>query len=454
MIFTFSSNTNNKYMKKLSFLYLIVCMIILNGCVQDEPPVFDKSPSVRMRDALKDCAELLVSSPEGWFADYYPEINAKVGGYAMFFKFHANGFVDVSCEIETNVRAGKVETSQYQFTADRGPVLSFSTYNPVMHYFSEPRSSDHNGFQGDYEFVVMSTSEDAVEMKGKKYGNRITLRRNKSNVDPVTYFAQVAEMANELSEFGMFNFSLNDKRVGMVAVLDRSFSIGYKDGDQDKTVSVSYTFTPEGIRLYKPFVFDGVTMETFKWNSNQEKYVSSTPGTNAFFDVFFPEDYELRYSELIGTWNMQYHGVSTTSWSYADIEISEKRKNATYTVSAPTIWNQPIELTFDAQKGIVSILTHILGTDENTGYSVRICPYDRKAGYLYTSVGGPGGIVGIWNKDEGGVRSIHFVDNGKWVTYKANGLIIRLYDGAASKGNYTANIGGHRFNDITITKTN
>jgi hypothetical protein len=149
---------------------------------------------------------------------------------------------------------------------------------------------------------------------------------------------------------------------------------------------------------------------------------------------------------------MQYHGASTTTWSTADVQISQNKKNATYTLTAPSILSFPIEVTFNAQKGIVSIFTHNAGYQSETGYSIRVCPYDRNAGYLYTTVGGTAGVVGVWNKDEGGVRSITFQDNGKWQTYKANGLIIRLYNGTTSMGNFTTNVGGYRFNDITLTK--
>lgn len=440
-------------MKKLTYIFLLAAVFVMNGCLHDVQEIFDEPASIRMQNALAEYNDLLTSSANGWFADYYPEDNQKIGGYAMFLKFSSTGFVDISCEIPTNVSAVQAETSQYELIADQGPVLSFSTYNPVLHYFSEPNSSDYDGLYGDYEFIVMKASQDTIEMKGKKHGNKLVLRRNKENVSPETYFSQVTSLEDILSEFGMFNFALNGNRIGMVAVIDRTFSIGYKnDNDEDETLSVSYTFTPTGIRLYEPFVFEGVTMQNFIWSTSEEKYVCSDPGVNAFFDVYFPEDYELRYSELIGTWRMQYHGTSTSVWDYANIEISQRKKNATYTLTAPDILEFPIEVTFDAQKGIVSIFTHHAGIDETTGYTIRVCPYDRAAGYLYTNVGGIAGIIGKWNHDEGGERMITFEDNGRWQTYKANGLIVRLYEGSTSRGNFTANIGGHRFNDITITK--
>lgn len=439
-------------MNKIAYLLILAAGIFLQSCLKEENEIFDEPASIRMKNALSEYKSILTSSENGWYADYYPENNHKVGGYAMFLKFNNNGFVEVSCEIKTNVDAGVVKTSQYELIAEQGPVLTFSTYNPVMHYFSEPNSYDYDGLYGDYEFIVMKAGKDTIEMKGKKHGNKLVLLRNTANIAPSQYFDQVASTADALSEFGMFNFALNDTRIGMTAVVDRTFSIGYKNGDADETATVSYAFTPDGIRLYEPFVFNGVTMQNFKWNASKEKYICSDTGVNATFDVYFPADYELRYSEMIGKWRMQYHGASTSTWSYANIEISQKKKNASYTLTAPDILAFPIEISFNPQKGIVSVLTHNAAINEATGYTIRVCPYDRNAGYLYTTVGGTAGIVGVWNHDAEGQRVINFADNGRWQTYKANGLIFRLYDGSTSKGSFTANPGGYRMNDITITK--
>ncbi|MDR1369836.1 MAG: DUF4302 domain-containing protein [Dysgonamonadaceae bacterium] len=441
-------------MRKIIYLSLIIPLFLMNACLHDEKEVFDEPASIRMQKALSEYGQLLASSETGWFADYYPEDDYGIGGYAMFFKFNSNGTVDVSCEIETNAPAMEVKTSQWEMTPDQGPVISFSTYNPVMHYFSEPYSWDADGRRGDYEFIVMKAGKDTIEMKGKKHGNLFVLRRNTGNLDSKTYFQEIAQLEDKLSEFGTFGFMLKGTRIGMVAVVDRTLSLGYKDeNNEDQIVKVSYTFTPSGIRLSEPYTFQDATMQNFTWNAQEEKYVCTDPNIDAFLDVYFPEDYELRYSEVLGKWNIRYHGASTTTWVDEVVEITQKKKNATYTLHSPKLFSFPgIELTFDSQKGILSILNQNAAVQEETGYSIRVCAYDRSAGYLNTAATGPVGIIGIWNKDQGGTRSVTFVDNGKWVTYKPNGFLLRLYDGSTNMGNFTANVADYRFNDITITQ--
>ncbi len=442
-------------MKKLAYLSILVTLFLMNGCLHDFKETFDETASNRMQNALDDYQKLLVSSENGWFADYYPESKYAIGGYAMFLKFKPDGTIDLSCEIATNAPGGIVKTSQWEMISDQGPVLSFVTYNPVMHYFSEPYPTDVDGRAGDYEFIVLKAGQDTIEMKGKKRENRFILRRNKENLDPKTYFSDVSKMEEKLSEFGMFSFVLNGTRIGMTSVIDRTFSIGYKDeNNEDKIVKVPYTFTPTGIRFANPFVFKDVSMQNFTWDAKSEKYICSDPGINAYFDIYFPDDYQLRYGEFIGKWNIRYHGASTSVWVNEVVEIVQKKKNATFTMAAPKLfaWQPGIEISFDSQKGIISILNQNAGKDPATGHDVRVCSYDRSAGYLSTATTGPIGIVGKWNNDAGGTRSITFVDNGKWITYKPNGFLLRLFKGSTSMGNYTTNVTDYRFNDITITK--
>jgi hypothetical protein len=440
-------------MKKIIYLSLLVAAFFLNAC-NEENDIFNEPASIRMQNTLNEYQALLAGSANGWFGNYYPEEDYKIGGYAMFLKFNSNGNVDVSCEIATNAPAMQTETSQWEMIAEQGPVLSFSTYNPVMHYFSEPYQTDVDGRMGDYEFIVMKAGQDTVELKGKKHGNKFILVRNTENLDPKTHFQAIAQMEDKLSEFGMFGFVLKGVRIGLTSVVDRTFTIGYVDEDDvESTVTVAYSFTPSGIRFAKPFEFQGVTMQNFAWNASEEKYLCTDAGTDAFFDVYFPDDYELRYGELIGEWRIKYHGASTTTWVEETVSVTQKKKNATYTMYSPNLFSFPgIEISFNAQKGIISILNQNAATQEGTGYDIRICAYDRAAGYLNTSSTGPVGVVGDWNKDAGGVRSITFVDNRQWSAYRPNGFLIRLYNGSTNMGNFTANVADYRFTDITITK--
>jgi hypothetical protein len=413
--------------------------------VQDEENLFGISASERMQKTIAEHKTLLTGSQNGWLADYYPEKKHSVGGYTMFLKFLADGRVTASCETATNVPAHTADTSQYDVFAEQGPILSFSTYNRVMHYFSEPLgSSDVDGRSGDYEFVFMKVvSPDEIHLKGKKQGNRLVLRRN-NDIDPDVYYEKIKEIENEVVEFSSFRLLVNNRVIDSLDVSQKTMS-----GD---SVSVAYTFTPEGIRLYEPLVIDGVTMLNFKWNPENNRYECTDSGVNAYFEGYYPPDFQLKYDDFLGEWEMQYHGSSRTVWSVETVTVSPKRQYYSFTLSCDRIFSFPgIELTYNRQKGTISLINQSI--DFSYGYSdnVRVLAYDRNAGYLALGLGSIG-LNGEWNNDENGSRQIRFVDNKIWEVYKPDGFYLRLYSGNTNNGDFTANIGGRMFNDITLTK--
>lgn len=441
-------------MKKIFYIYLFIIPLILASCVGEVDDVFDNSASHRMEAALEEYRTLLTGSENGWFADYYPEKSYAVGGYAMYFKFDKDGTAGICTEKETNLPMYQVATSEWDLIAEQGPVLAFMTYNPVLHYFSEPIPNDINGQQADYEFVVVNAGKDSIELKGKRFNNKLILRRNTENLDPTTYFQNVVKTADDLSSYGMFSLNINNERIGTCSVVDRTFSVRTTDENgEQKDTKISYTFTSDGIRLAIPYEFKGIKIQNFVWNEKEEKYTCTDSGINAFFHVYFPDDYQLKYDEFIGTWKFKYHGsASATAWIEKTIEIVAKKKNVSFLMTSPELFSfQGITLSFDAQKGIISILVHNTDVDNATGYDIRACAHARPAGYINPNIG-PVGLIGNWNEDAGGARSIEFVDNKKWVTYKATGILLRFYDGTTSKDNFTTNIAGHMFTDITITK--
>jgi hypothetical protein len=395
---------------------------------------------------------MLINSGGEWFIDYYPEEEHAIGGYVMYLKFYENGNVDLSCETETHLPAKQLETTEYKVAMEQGPVLSFNSYSKVMHYFSEPSASDINGMDGDYEFVIMKVEQNQILLKGKKHGSKMTLRRNTGNENYADHLQSVIDMDDRVSDFGNFGFVLNNQRLGIASVVDRTLVLTVPGERPDSVFTLAYTFTPDGIRLYEPFEFKGATIQNFTWNSTEEKYQCTDAGENAYFDVYFPPDYQLRYSEFLGHWEMEYHGASTATWAKDTVEFTAKKKNSTFLMSGSIFSFAGVELTFNASKGTISIYCHNAAVHTN-GNNIRVCPYDRVLGFLYISVGGIGGLDGIWNNDTGGDRIITFLDNGKWITYVANGLYFRLYDSNnVSQGVFTDNAGGYRFNDITLTK--
>lgn len=443
-------------MKKIHYIYLFFISLILSSCVGDVDDVFDSPAPLRMEATLAEYREILTSSEHGWFADFYPGEKYGSGGYAMHLMFNSAGEVTICSEKKTNLPKFEKATSEWSLISYQGPFLSFLTYNPVMHYFSEPTPTNIYGQRSDYEFTVLNATNDSLELIGKKYKNKLLLRRNTQKVDPQAYFEDLLKMEYDLSEFAMFSLNVNDVQIGSCAVVNRTFSLEYMDEEGvEKTKTVHYTFTPEGIRLAIPLEFSGVEMQTFIWNKEKERYICCDSGVNAYFEPFFPDDFELRYTEIIGKWEFKYHGsASATEFIEEIVEIKEDKKNSSFLMTSDKLFSfKGIKLSFDAQKGRIYIRNHSADIIGETGQEIRaIAGYSRKAGLGYMTIGHSVGLDGKWNQDKDGIRKIEFVDNGKWANNKADGILLRLYPNGTKDDNYTANIAGHIFSDITITK--
>ena len=72
--------------------------------------------------------------------------------------------------------ADETVSSLYSVKSEQATMLSFDTYNYLVHYFGQPqgsmsddRTTGRSG--GDYEFIISSASAERIELKGKKYGN-------------------------------------------------------------------------------------------------------------------------------------------------------------------------------------------------------------------------------------------------------------------------------------------
>jgi hypothetical protein len=415
----------------------------MSSCVHDEENLFGIPASERMQEKIAEYKKLLTSAPNGWVTEYYPEKGHSVGGYTMFLTFYADGRVTTNCEIATNVTAQTTDTSFYDVFAEQGPILSFSTYNRVIHYFCDPSSSDIDGKSGDYEFVFTNAvSPDEILLKGKKHGNRLTLRRNVTS--PETYYARLKEMEVDAAMFDILRLVVEGQVIDSLKIGGRTMS-----GD---SINLAFAYTPEGIRLYEPLTVNGVTMLHFKWNPENGRYDCIDTGVNACLEGCFPYDFQLQYKEFLGEWEMQYHGNSTSAWSVANVTVSANIKYKTFTLSSSSVFSfSGIELTYDPQKGTVAILNHNVEHDSE-GSQVRICSWDRPANYTYAGTG-IAGLNGKWNSDENGKRQIFFVDNKSFEPYFSfNGFCLRLYKSDGNYEDFISNAGGHLFSDINLTK--
>lgn len=193
-------------MRKSILLLSLSFLLGLTSCFKEENDVFDESSALRLNHTIESYQELLTSAENGWVLQYFATENG-IAGVPMLVDFQKTGAVVVGAQnkIATN-DTYKEETSAFDIIGDYGPVLTFNTYNTLLHVYSNPEdlpsTSDEDeqgvGYGGDYEFRIVSVSEDqnTVYMKGKKTDMDVVLTRLSTDLAWSDYYSTLRDVKN------------------------------------------------------------------------------------------------------------------------------------------------------------------------------------------------------------------------------------------------------------------
>lgn len=156
---------------KKTFAIILSSSLLLgaSSCRMTEEDIWEDSSAERMNKTLAQYKNDLCAETEGWVLQYFA--NESEPAYPILMKFSQNTAVAMAAKnsVATN-NAYAEESSVYTLIGDMGPVLSFNTYNPLLHCFSDPQQ-DGKGHLGDYEFVINGKGPDgSFELRGKKHG--------------------------------------------------------------------------------------------------------------------------------------------------------------------------------------------------------------------------------------------------------------------------------------------
>lgn len=252
-------------MKKIFFYIMFaVAGLSLQSCLHDDDEIFDKPAAERINEAVANIKEVLTSSQEGWVMHYYVGQEYAYGGLNLAMKF-TDGKVQMYNETAQNSDGSyKSVVSTYKITRDQGPVLAFDTYNDLLHVYGDPAGSgptDVDGWEADYEFVVMNISEDqnTITLQGKKFHNTIVLERLTRPV--AEYFDAATKMAESLTNAGVLAYTVGDKKAKFYPG-SSEYSVKYVDDKGEAaSLTVPYTSTDKGILFNEPIELFGDTLK-------------------------------------------------------------------------------------------------------------------------------------------------------------------------------------------------
>lgn len=252
-------------MKKIFFYIMFaVAGLSLQSCLHDDDEIFDKSAAERINEAVANAKEVLTSSKEGWVMHYYVGQEYAYGGLNLAVKF-TDGKVQMYNETAKNSDGSyKSVVSTYKITRDQGPVLAFDTYNDLLHVYGDPAGNgptDVDGWEADYEFVIMNISEDqnTITLKGKKFYNTIVLERLTRPV--AEYFDAATKMAESLTNAGVLAYTVGDKKAKFYPG-SSEYSVKYVDDKGEAaSLTVPYTSTDKGVLFNEPIELFGDTLK-------------------------------------------------------------------------------------------------------------------------------------------------------------------------------------------------
>lgn len=337
--------------------------VLLTSCLKDQEDVFDDSSNSRMQQTLKETKDVLMSAANGWVIDYYAGINAAYGGYAFAVKF------DESTCTAVSERITEPCTSYYKLTTDNGPVLTFDTYNKVLHDMATPSMSNYEGKNADFEFLVMSATPEMIVLKGKKTQN--VMRMFPLSMPAGEYVEKVRTMADEVV-FSTAKGLVGGKEVEAKFDVDNR-QVKFVTTEPADSISVPFTYTDKGIRL-QSFIGEGsYAFDSFSFDSENTRLMALNAGGQVIsMDCFRPENWR-DYITFEGEYTLY-----TAGGKYS-VSLVPSEDGTGYLMKG---LNSKFDIlcNYSKGRGALTISTQLIG--EEDGVQIQLALLDTDGSYL------------------------------------------------------------------------
>lgn len=274
------------------------------ACSNEEDDIFSQSAAERLNASSAKYTERLTAQPNGWAMQLYPTTDDEApygAGYLLLLDFDADHKVKAAMNNQLSNNVYEEDTSFWEIVTDDGPVLSFDTYNNVIHAFSNPEDLPFTGTQqspnneqgtgmgGDYEFIVVDAPEDASYMmlKGKKRATYNLLTPIEVGVDYEDYLTDVNNFQAKMfpASYPVCNYvAFGDSLYRMEGADDRLPNI-YPDGADAVTTQFfdPFLITKRGdqyyLRFRDAFNINGHQPQEFHYDTTRDQFVSTEDST-------------------------------------------------------------------------------------------------------------------------------------------------------------------------------
>ncbi len=258
----------------------VVLACTLQSCLHDNDDKFDEPAAERLAKAAEQEKALLQSASNGWVLHYYYGESYSGSGSTFIIRFRPDGKAEVAGEAAKFVGGdnSSVSVSSYDVIKDQSVVLTFNTYNEILHYFAQPYQDVVEGVQGDYEFVIMESTPDTIRLKGKKWGNHMVMTRLAENTDWKDYLDQASQVEAGFVKNYQFANSHTESAIARLDQKNRHITIQGDAEDYDLPYSVS----DKGIVLPYPVTINGNDVQFFNYDLTTTSFVPVNVNAAAF----------------------------------------------------------------------------------------------------------------------------------------------------------------------------
>ena len=255
-------------MKKILMFTTALGLMVatLPSCLKDDKANFSGSPAARLDEAVKVNKQILESAPNGWSLGYYAGRNYSGPGFTLTLKFK-DGKAYIMGD---NKDATTVGVSEYDIVKDQGVVLTFPTYNSVIHELAGASQGYPEGLQGDYEFAILEANANFIRLRGKKWKNEMILTPIKDQTQEE--FIQKVLTIREGMTTNNYHFILGKDTLsaGEVNVDTRRLTAKINNMSYD----LAYNLTDTGLNLSSPIKIGAKEYSRFTWNEADKSFNS------------------------------------------------------------------------------------------------------------------------------------------------------------------------------------
>lgn len=253
-------------MKKILMFTTALSLMVatLPSCLKDDKANFSGSPATRLDEAVKVNKQILESAPNGWSLGYYAGRNYSGPGFTLTLKFK-DGKAYIMGD---NKDATTVGVSEYDVVKDQGVVLTFPTYNSVIHELAGASQGYPEGLQGDYEFSILEANSNFIRLRGKKWKNEMILTPIKNQTQEE--FIQKVFTIREGMTTNNYHFILGKDTLstGEVNVDTRRLTAKINNVSYD----LAYNLTDTGLNLSSPIKIGTKEYSSFTWNEADKSF--------------------------------------------------------------------------------------------------------------------------------------------------------------------------------------